>query len=53
MLDSANLSFVASWDTAQMSVDEVKEHCDTMTKILKGLMEEESWDREALDVFAR
>ncbi|KAK5651692.1 hypothetical protein OQA88_11758 [Cercophora sp. LCS_1] len=52
MVDKSQLTFVASWDTAQMSASEVEGHCDTVVNILQGLVWEESWAKEVLGAFS-
>lgn len=47
-----NMLVVASWDTAQMNVDEVERHCDSMAHVLRRLANEANWDRQMGDVFA-
>ncbi|PHH89389.1 hypothetical protein CDD83_6171 [Cordyceps sp. RAO-2017] len=42
---------VASWDTAQMDVDEVERHCDCMADVMRRLATEANWDRTIGDVF--
>ncbi|KND86927.1 putative acyl-CoA synthetase YngI [Tolypocladium ophioglossoides CBS 100239] len=46
-----NIFFIASWDTAQMNVDEVERHCDNMAKVMRRLAKEANWDRSIADVF--
>ncbi|RDA84296.1 hypothetical protein CP532_3330 [Ophiocordyceps camponoti-leonardi (nom. inval.)] len=44
--------FIASWDTAQMNVDEVEQHCDGMAEVMRRLAQDSNWDRSVGDVFA-
>ncbi|XP_044719016.1 AMP-binding enzyme domain-containing protein [Hirsutella rhossiliensis] len=39
-----NMIFIASWDTAQMNVDEVDRHCDCMAAVMRRLANEAHWD---------
>lgn len=41
-----NMMFIASWDTAQMNVDEVDRHCDCMAAIMRRLASETNWDEK-------
>lgn len=51
MLDSVNMSFIATWDTAQLSLGEVEGHCETMAKLLRKLVREENWGKPVTEVF--
>ena len=51
MLDAVNLSFMATWDTAQLSFGEIERHCETMTQVLRVLVTEENWDKRVVEVF--
>lgn len=51
MVDRTNLFFIANWDTAQMNLDEVEGHCNTLAGILRQLVKEENWDRKVCEVF--
>ncbi|PFH61619.1 hypothetical protein XA68_16794 [Ophiocordyceps unilateralis] len=44
--------FIASWDTAQMNVDDVEGHCDGMAEVMRRLARESNWHRTVGDVFA-
>ncbi|KAM7189121.1 hypothetical protein V8F33_010242 [Rhypophila sp. PSN 637] len=52
MVDRTNLFFIANWDTAQMNLDEVEGHCNTMASILRHLVKEANWDKRISDVFS-
>ncbi|KAM7214894.1 hypothetical protein V8F06_009720 [Rhypophila decipiens] len=52
MVDRTNLFFIANWDTAQMNLDEVEGHCNTVASILRQLVKEANWDRRISDVFS-
>ncbi|KAK3365439.1 hypothetical protein B0H63DRAFT_530207 [Podospora didyma] len=52
MTDRLYIFFSASWDTAQMNVGEVEEHCETVASILRRLVAEENLDRKVVDVFS-
>lgn len=51
MLDSANLYFIASWDTAQMNATEVDGHCDALSDVMRKLGDEKNWDKKMGDLF--
>ncbi|KAL6918132.1 hypothetical protein FSST1_009627 [Fusarium sambucinum] len=51
MIDSMNLYFIASWDTAQMNDTEVGGHCDALSEILRKLGDGNNWDKKLSDVF--
>ncbi|PTD05965.1 putative acyl-CoA synthetase YngI [Fusarium culmorum] len=51
MVDSMNLYFIASWDTAQMNDTEVSGHCDVLSEILRKMGDENNWDKKLGDVF--
>ncbi|KAM0226425.1 hypothetical protein ACHAPA_002806 [Fusarium lateritium] len=51
MLDSVNLYFIASWDTAQMNATEVDGHCDALSDVMRKLGDERNWDKNMGDVF--
>ncbi|RDA95429.1 hypothetical protein CP533_5364, partial [Ophiocordyceps camponoti-saundersi (nom. inval.)] len=44
--------FIASWDTAQMNVDEVEQHCDNMAEVMRRLARDSNWDKTVGEVFA-
>lgn len=52
MLDSVNMSFLATFDSAQLSLGEVEAHCETMAKVLRKLVREENWDKPVTEVFS-
>ena len=47
-----NILFVVSWDAAQMNVDEVERHCDSMADAMRRLDKEANLDRSIAQVFA-
>jgi len=51
MIDSINLYFIASWDTAQMNDKEVEGHCDALSDVMRKLCDEGNWDKKLSDVF--
>ncbi|KAF4450084.1 hypothetical protein F53441_6728 [Fusarium austroafricanum] len=51
MIDSVNLYFIASWDTAQMNDTEVNGHCDSLSDVMRKLEDERNWDKKLSDVF--
>ncbi|KAM0351944.1 hypothetical protein ACHAPU_002460 [Fusarium lateritium] len=51
MLDSVNLYFIASWDTAQMNSTEVDGHCDALSDVMRKLGDENNWNKKLSDVF--
>ena len=53
MIDSDNLYFIASWDTAQMNAAEMEGHCDTLADVMRKLTNEENWNRTVGDVLGR
>ncbi|KAK3324871.1 hypothetical protein B0H66DRAFT_106255 [Apodospora peruviana] len=52
MVDKSNLFFIASWDTAQLSLEEVEGHCNTMASVLRQLVNEENWNKPVAEVFS-
>ncbi|POR32185.1 Nonribosomal peptide synthetase-like protein [Tolypocladium paradoxum] len=48
-----NIFFIVSWDTAQMNVDEVEQHCDGMADVMRRLAKEANWDRSIADVLTK
>ncbi|KAH7175395.1 hypothetical protein EDB81DRAFT_895928 [Dactylonectria macrodidyma] len=52
MIDSVNLYFIASWDTAQMNDREVDGCCDSLADVMRKLAEEGNWEKKVGDVFA-
>ncbi|KAK7397866.1 hypothetical protein QQX98_012770 [Neonectria punicea] len=53
MIDSVNLYFIASWDTAQMNDREVDAHCDSLAEVMRKLADEGNWEKKVGDVFKR
>ncbi|KAF7560834.1 hypothetical protein G7046_g3320 [Stylonectria norvegica] len=51
MIDSDNLYFIASWDTAQMNDVEVDAHCDRLSEVMRALAQEDNWDKAVGEVF--
>ncbi|ENH70957.1 hypothetical protein FOC1_g10008327 [Fusarium oxysporum f. sp. cubense race 1] len=51
MIDSINLYFIASWDTAQINDKEVEGHCDALSDVMRKLCDEGNWDKKLSDVF--
>lgn len=51
MLDSDDLYFIASWDTAQMNADEVQGHCDVLADVMRKLADDRRWDDTVGEVF--
>lgn len=51
MIDQESFLLVASWDTAQMSDQEVHRYCDQYSDVLRKLCSIRSWDRQLSDVF--
>ncbi|KAF4981453.1 hypothetical protein FZEAL_2741 [Fusarium zealandicum] len=51
MIDSVNLYFVASWDTAQMNEVEVDSHCDSLSNVMRVLADEGNWEKKMGEVF--
>ncbi|KAF4968833.1 hypothetical protein FSARC_3862 [Fusarium sarcochroum] len=51
MVDSINLYFIASWDTAQMNDTEVDGHCDALSDVMRKLGDESNWDKKLGEVF--
>jgi hypothetical protein len=43
--------FVASWDTAQLSIGEVEGHCETMVSVLRSLVKNGNRDKKVAEVF--
>jgi len=52
MVDRTNLFFIANWDTAQMNLEEIEGHCNTMASILRQLVKDVNWDKKVFDVFS-
>jgi hypothetical protein len=52
MVDKVNMFYIASWDTAQMSIGEVESHCDAMALILRKLVNQDNWEKKVVDVFS-
>ncbi|KAF5012017.1 hypothetical protein FDECE_1901 [Fusarium decemcellulare] len=52
MVDSVNLYFIASWDTAQMNDVEVDGHCDSLSDVMRKLADEGNWEKKLSEVFA-
>ncbi|KAJ4326149.1 hypothetical protein N0V84_003199 [Fusarium piperis] len=52
MIDSVNLYFIASWDTAQMNHVEVDGHCDFLSDVMRKLADERNWDKSVGEVFS-
>ncbi|KAK5995319.1 Acyl-CoA ligase sidI-like protein [Cladobotryum mycophilum] len=52
MVDKANLFFIASWDTAQMGVDEVDDHCDSLADVLRKIADENNWNKTVGEIFS-
>ncbi|KAI9151555.1 Acyl-CoA ligase sidI [Paramyrothecium foliicola] len=53
MLDSEQMRFVASWDTAQMNASEVDDCCDSLVGVLNLLGDELNWNKRVEDIFMR
>ncbi|KAF7552804.1 hypothetical protein G7Z17_g4065 [Cylindrodendrum hubeiense] len=53
MIDSVNLYFIASWDTAQMNEREVDGHCDSLSEVMRKLADERNWEKKVGEVFTR
>ncbi|KAH6894497.1 hypothetical protein B0T10DRAFT_436085 [Thelonectria olida] len=53
MIDSVNMYFIASWDTAQMNDQEVDGHCDSLADVLRKLADQNNWDKKVGEVFTR
>ncbi|KAH7157381.1 hypothetical protein B0J13DRAFT_649912 [Dactylonectria estremocensis] len=51
MIDSVNLYFIASWDTAQMNDREVDRCCDGLSDVMRKLADEGNWEKKVGDVF--
>ncbi|KAF5024213.1 hypothetical protein F66182_3727 [Fusarium sp. NRRL 66182] len=51
MIDSINLYFIASWDTAQMNDAEMDGHCDALSEVMRQLADEGNWEKKLSDVF--
>ncbi|RSM01800.1 hypothetical protein CEP52_008371 [Fusarium oligoseptatum] len=51
MIDSVNLYFIASWDTAQMNDFEVDGHCDSLSDVMRKLADERNWEKRVGEVF--
>ena len=51
LLDSHNMFFIATWDTAQMNAAEIEEHCEGVAGVLRKLVRERNWERTVEDVF--
>ncbi|KAI8721826.1 AMP-binding domain-containing protein [Fusarium sp. LHS14.1] len=52
MIDSVNLYFIASWDTAQMNDTEVDGHCDSLSDVMRKLADERNWEKSVGEVFS-
>lgn len=52
MIDSVNLYFIASWDTAQMNDTEVDGHCDSLSDVMRKLADERNWEKNVGKVFS-
>ncbi|KAI8682605.1 AMP-binding domain-containing protein [Fusarium sp. Ph1] len=52
MIDSVNLYFVASWDTAQMNDAEVDGYCDSLSDVMRKLADERNWENSVGEVFS-
>ncbi|RSL45691.1 hypothetical protein CEP54_014169 [Fusarium duplospermum] len=52
MIDSVNLYFIASWDTAQMNDVEVDGHCDSLSGVMRKLADESNWEKSIGEVFS-
>ncbi|KAM5346387.1 hypothetical protein ACJ41O_009392 [Fusarium nematophilum] len=52
MIDSVNLYFIASWDTAQMNDTEVDGYCDGLSDVMRKLADGSNWDKKMGEVFA-
>lgn len=53
MIDSVNMYFIASWDTAQMNDTEVDAHCDSLADVMRKLTDKNNWDKKVGDVFTQ
>lgn len=52
MIDQESFLLVASWDTAQMSDQEVHQHCDQYSDVLRKLCSIKNWNRQLIDAVA-
>ncbi|KAM6534759.1 hypothetical protein FALCPG4_004385 [Fusarium falciforme] len=52
MIDSVNLYFIASWDTAQMNDTEVDGHCDSLSDVMRKLADDRNWEKSIGEVFS-
>lgn len=51
MVDSTNLYFIASWDTAQLNDREVDAHCDSLADVMRKLADKGNWNRSIGSIF--
>ncbi|KAI5464893.1 hypothetical protein BGZ63DRAFT_461888 [Mariannaea sp. PMI_226] len=51
MLDSVNLYFIASWDTAQLNEEEVDRYCDELAEVTRKLADAKNWHKKIREVF--
>ncbi|KAJ4150382.1 hypothetical protein LMH87_011134 [Akanthomyces muscarius] len=50
MVDRENMYFIASWDTAQLSGDEVDGYCDSLAELMRALANMSNWDHPLKEV---
>lgn len=50
MVDKENMYFIASWDTAQLSGDEVDGYCDCLAEMTRALANMSNWDQPLKEV---
>lgn len=53
MVDGDNLFFIASWDTAQLNLEEMESHCDLLAEVMRKMADEDNWDKAVGEVFER
>uniref|UniRef100_A0A8H7NP77 AMP-dependent synthetase/ligase domain-containing protein n=1 Tax=Bionectria ochroleuca TaxID=29856 RepID=A0A8H7NP77_BIOOC len=51
MIDSQNLYFVASWDTAQMNDIEVEDFCECMADTMRKMAKPDNWNKTIGQLF--
>ncbi|KAL7813190.1 hypothetical protein V8C44DRAFT_364025 [Trichoderma aethiopicum] len=51
MVDRENLLFIASWDTAQLSAEQVDGYCDDLADVMRRLASEDNWGLKMGEVF--
>jgi hypothetical protein len=50
MLSTEELCVLATWDDAQLSLEEVEGHIDSLTKIIQWITQPDSWVKPIGDI---